>query len=249
MKNLMKLSLIGLIGLFLMNSCSKDDKTGQVTLFFDHEVQDKPLNLNEFNYLSEAGHPYSVSRMKYYVSNMALIDEDGTIVQLPGIHYRDAEFDDTRSVSYLDIPEGKYVRLVFTFGLDENVNVDGGLPNTLTNINMEWPIPGDQGYHYMKFEGKYDSLGSGVIKNFNLHTGATKGNQNYLNISLPLNDFSLVEEHWNIKVMLDLNEWMQNPTTYDFEVFGPMIMANQSAQEILKANGPSAFSIASVEKN
>ena len=142
----------------------------------------------------------------------------------------------------------KYVQLNFTFGLDENVNVDGGLPNTLTNINMEWPIPGDQGYHYMKFEGKYDSFNSGVIKNFNLHTGATKGNQNYINISLPLNDLVLVDEDWDIHVMLDLNEWMQNPITYDFEVFGPMIMANQDAQDILKANGPSVFSIESIEK-
>ena len=84
-----------------------------------------------------------------------------------------------------EIPAGDYNRISFTFGLNETVNVDGGLPNTQENVNMEWPIPGDQGYHYMKFEGRYQVNGMGDQKNFNLHTGATGGNQNFIEVSVP----------------------------------------------------------------
>lgn len=250
MRKLMKYSLfMSLLGIiFLINGCQKDDQTGQITFIFDHEVQGKSLEFNQFDYLSPAGHPYSVTRLKYYISEMELTEENGTIVSLPGVHYREVGVPETEQVTYIEIPQGKYTKLDFIYGLDEVTNVDGGLPNTTTNINMEWPIPGDQGYHYMKFEGKYDSLASGIIKNFNLHTGATKGNQNYLRISMPLNSFNLVDENWEIKLMMDLNEWMQNPMVYDFETFGPMIMANQNAQDILKANGVSVFSVESVQK-
>ena len=57
--------------------------------------------------MSEAGHTFSVSRMKYYVSNISLIEQGGSIIDLPGIHYRDAEFEETRSITYMDVPEGK----------------------------------------------------------------------------------------------------------------------------------------------
>ncbi len=250
MKNLMSyvvfLSLLGLV--VLITGCQKDTMDNQVSLVFQHEVDGKDLVFNQFDYQSPAGHPFSVSRLKFYLSNMELLRDDGTVVSLPGVHYRDVEVPETDRIRYNNIPEGKYTHLNFVYGLDETLNVDGGLPNTTTNINMEWPIPGDQGYHYMKFEGKYDSLDSGVIKNFNLHTGATKGNQNYIDISLPLNNLELTGGNWEINLMMDLNEWMRNPQIYDFETFGPMIMANQAAQEILKANGTTAFRIASVDK-
>jgi hypothetical protein len=229
-------------------SCKKDKDPGFITLVFNHTVAGEALEFENIIYPARAGHIYSVIRLKYYVSNFNLHNANGSIVEVNKVHYRDAEMEETKSLSLGEIPYGDYNKISFIFGLDEETNVDGGLPNTQTNINMEWPIPGDQGYHYMKFEGKYDSLDMGVIKNFNLHTGATMGNQNYVEVSLPLSSFSVDGNSWKINLEMDLNEWLQNPNVYDFEEFGSLIMMNQTAQSVLKANGATVFSISSVLK-
>lgn len=238
--------LIFLISAFF--ACKKEQNDGHVTVYLDHEVAGQPLDFDEIKYTSKAGHPYSVARLKYYVSRVVLHEANGNAIELAGVHYRDAAEADTRSFSSDKVPSGTYDRVSFIYGLDETTNVDGGLPNTQTNINMEWPIPGDQGYHYMKLEGKYDSLASGVIKNFNLHTGATMGNQNYIEVSLPLSPFTVDGNTWGITLVMDINEWLENPNTWDFEAYGPMIMMNQNAQEVLKANGATVFKIGKVEK-
>ena len=74
------------------------------------------------------------------------------------------------------------------------------------------------------------------------------GNQNYFNVELPVTSFSIDDNTWGIYLDMDLNEWLENPNTWDFEEFGPMIMMNQAAQTVLKANGASVFSVGRVEK-
>ncbi len=234
--------------LLTVYACDKDDEPGVVNIYLTQSVGDQAVEFDTIKYTSKAGHIYSVARVKYYISNVELHEEDGTTYALEDVHYRDAADETTRTLSFADVPVGTYNKISFTYGLDEQTNVDDGLPNSTTNINMEWPIPGDQGYHYMKFEGKYDSLGSGVIKNFNLHTGATMGNQNFVDMELPLTTFSIDDNSWGISLNMDVNEWLQNPTDWDFETYGPMIMMNQAAQEVLKANASTVFSIESVVK-
>ena len=42
---------------------------------------------------------------------------------------------------------------------------------------------------------------------------------------------------------MDINQWFTNPHTFDWEVFGGSIMQNQEAQELLRDNGVSVFSL------
>jgi hypothetical protein len=248
-KWLLPISLTLLFFSILLTSCKKEEAACLVRLNFDHLVQGQDLQLNDTWYTCAAGHKFQVARLKYYVSNFTLTDTDGGVFETKEVHYRDVEKPDTRSFTLKDVPKGEYAFISFVFGLDEVTNVDGGLPNTTTNINMEWPIPGDQGYHYMKLEGKYDSLGLGVVKNFNLHTGAAKNNQNYIQISLPFHHPATMDGGtWRLDLSMDLNEWLQNPNVYDFDVFGSMIMENQDAQQALKENGKDVFSVISLEK-
>lgn len=248
MKNTNLLLTIPLL-LLLISGCEKDEDPGFVRLNFDHQVAGQELKLNDIWYDCAAGHKFQVARVKYYVSDFTLKNADGGVFESREVHYRDVQDPETRSFLLKDVPRGEYASISFIFGLDELTNVDGGLPNTTTNINMEWPLPGDQGYHYMKFEGRWDSLGTGVLKNFNLHTGATANNQNYVQITLPFDhSLSMNGQTWNLDLSMDLNEWLQNPNVYDFETFGPMIMANQDAQLVLKQNGSDVFRVMSMEK-
>ncbi|MCB9289789.1 MAG: hypothetical protein H6560_20965 [Lewinellaceae bacterium] len=240
---------LAFIFLFLLG-CNKDDPGGSLLqLNFDHTVGGVELNLNDTWYNSAAGHPFMVERLKYYTSNFALQNAEGELVEVREVHYRDAEKPDTRTFEWMEVPPGEYTALSFVFGLDETVNVHGGLPNTTTNINMEWPLPGEEGYHYMKFEGRYNANGAGDIKPFNLHTGPTGNNKNYIRVSLPFSQpVKLSGGTWQLNLSMDLSEWLQNPNVYDFEAFGAMIMANQNAQQVLHENGSNVFSIRKIEK-
>jgi hypothetical protein len=235
----------------IFSSCNDDDETGpgDVQIQLSFEVDGDELVFDDMRYLSQAGHSFSVIRLKFYLSNIVLHEADGNFHPVNNIFYIDATEASSATIPLGEIPEGRYTSMSFDYGLDETVNVNGGLPNTFENINMEWPIPGDQGYHYMKFEGKYNSFGTGEIKNFNLHTGATGGNQNYISYNLDLSDLTINQNNWTIGLDMDLNEWLENPHIYDFDFFGPMIMANQDAQVVLRENGLSVISIGSVTKN
>ncbi len=245
----LKISIFAFI-LFSVLSCKKDEDNGpgSITIQLDHTVKGDPVEIENIKYTCQAGHTFSVVNLKYYLSEIELHAKDGSSISVVDVHLRDIHDLSTEQYTVEDIPDGDYNSISFIFGLDETTNVDGGLENTIENINMEWPIPGDQGYHYMKFEGRYDSLGTGVIRNFNIHTGATMGNQNYFEVSMPFSEAAVRSNSWTINVSMDLNEWLQNPNTYDFDGM-EMIMMNQAAQELLKANGASVFSIASVRKN
>jgi hypothetical protein len=232
---------------FAVPGCKKDKDSGTLQLHLREANGSLDLSFDKLIYASEAGHTYSVVTLRYYLSRILLGGAvPGTLYDLADVVYRDARDPETALLTVPDIPNGSYTGLTFIFGLDDVMNVDGGLPNTVENINMEWPIPGDQGYHYMKFEGKYDVYDSGTINSYNLHLGATGGNQNFFAVTLPL---SLVIDgnDWMVELTMDVNEWLQNPNTYDFETFGPAIMMNQTAQETLRENGATIFSVTAVE--
>lgn len=227
----------------LMTACKEDPVPGEIVLNFEHKVADQAFEFDNMIYNSPAGHPFSISTLKYYVSNITLHNTDGANYEADDIHYREEGDDATKVLTLEKVPSGSYNKISFVFGLDAETNVDDGLENTLTNQNMVWPIPGDQGYHYMKFEGRYDSLSTGVIKHFNLHTGATMGNQNFVEITVDLpNSITLDNNTWEVDMMMDMMEWLQNPNVYDFAEFGQAIMMNQNAQEVLKANGVTVWS-------
>ena len=250
MKNLFFTAIVcGAIAALFFTACDKNSDTqAAVILQFDHVVGTKALELNKIQYNALAGHLYSVERLKYYVSRIVLHRADGSAFQTSAVHYREEGADETASLTLPDVPEGEYTHLSFIVGLDEATNQPNKLPQTVQNINMEWPIPGQEGYHYMKFEGKYDSMGSGIVKSFNLHTGAVNNQPYYVAVDLPLAGLSVSGDTWQIRLKMDLNEWLQDPHTYDFEQFGPGIMAKPDAQQMLMENGASLFSVGSIER-
>ena len=99
--------------------------------------------------------------------------------------------------------------------------------------NMEWPIPMGGGYHYMKFEGKYQK-GDATKQNFQMHTGPLK-TVDYsiyrkfdMNISLA-NDVS-------VTLTQHIDKWMTTPNTLDLADI-TMIMGNAEMQQKLLENG------------
>ena len=123
-------------------SCSDDDGFGTFTLQLNHTVEGEPVEIEQLKYSSQAGHIYSVVNLKCYLSNIVLYDNEGGSFSYDQVHLiRDIHDPSTEEIVMADVPDGTFTSLSFTFGLDETINIDGGLDNTIENINMEWPIP------------------------------------------------------------------------------------------------------------
>ncbi len=252
MKSKIKVSIgkcaLLMFAILLFVGCKGNEEKTGIIINMAYSVNGKELEVEKKLYPTKAGHTYEVHRLKYYLSDIALEDEHGNSVLLDNAHLFDILRPSSNTFTFGQIPLRSYKKLSFVFGLDESKCKEGGLPNTIENNRMEWPVPGEKGYHYMKFEGKYDSLNTGVMKNFNLHTGPTKNNKNYVHISLDLPKIKAGKPQFKITLDMDLDKIIHGPNNYDFAMFGQGIMANQKAQAILKQNMQNVFTIKSINR-
>ncbi len=223
---------------FLLACGNSDDDQGAVTVHFNHSVAGAALEHEAIVYTNAAGNQYSVTRLEYIVSDIALETAGGKRVELAEFHYRNAFVGATRSVA-AKVPGGQYATLLFTFGIAGPKNETGALPSVDHFNNMAWPAPMGGGYHYMRMEGLFRT--DDGEEAFLTHTGPAGGEDFSLGVSLPLS-LTVSGDEWTIAVVMDLNEWYDAPSRYDFGGRGG-IMGNADAQSILQGNGATVFSL------
>ncbi|MCF8366442.1 MAG: hypothetical protein K9H16_11710 [Bacteroidales bacterium] len=226
---------------------SNDEKpqpaTALLSLKFEHIVGDDPLMFNQMIYTNAFGNPYSVETLKYFISDIKLTSAQGSEYLIDAEHYVDG-LDSSTSLfeTGAAIPLGEYSSVSFIFGLNKEKNLPGLFPNAPESL-MEWPPAMGTGYHYMKLEGKTDS--SGVINNFQAHTGPTMNNQNFIELTVPNSSFMVSGNSTTITIKMDINKWWANPNILDLNTVSG-IMGNQEMQLKLKANGEDVFSFGGV---
>ncbi len=240
MKNAIKF-LFGLSALLTLNSCGEEEDSveyANVVFIFSHQVAEQALILDDISYTNEAGNNFSVETLKYFISDITFHGADGDDVFFDFEHYVDARDGVTLSIgSATEVPFGEYTHVSFTFGLNAEKNTNGRFVNPPENL-MEWPMAMGEGYHYMKLEGKFDSLGT--TKNYQCHTGPTMGNSNFVVVTLPDSEFTVSASNVSLEIDMDIAKWWETPNTLDLNDM-TMIMGNQSMQEQLQANGANVF--------
>ncbi len=239
-------NFIILLLLLMLTACRQNDKKIRVDLNILHVVKGVPLQFEDKIYQTKAGNPYVVYRLKYYLSDFTFTGEDESIFLVDTAILCNAKEPESCRIHFNDIPLKSYKKLSFILGLSEQKNVEGGLENTMKNNRMEWPIIGEKGYHFMKFEGRYDSLTTGKWLNFNLHTGPTGNHKNYVIIQLPLPKI-VKRKDFQINMEMDIDRLLHGPVDYNFATFGQSIMGNQNAQQTIKDNAKDVFRIMSVK--
>ena len=243
-KTFRSIVLLVVISAMTMVSCRKDKETSKISLSFIHKVGNEELEFDTVKYTNAVGHSYEVRTLKYFISNIVFSKSDGSKNVYKTPIYINAEDPSTLTHTNIEIPLGIYESIGITFGIDSNMNVSDTL-TTVEEASMAWP-DGNQGggYHYLKLEGTYDSLGvDSVNKNYNIHTGGIMGNPHDFNVIFENSAFTINEDGLSFKIIMDVNEWFTSPHNYDFSDYGHMIMMNMTAQMQLKENGSSVFSI------
>ncbi len=240
-----KYFLVTIIGLSVLTACKKDNEDpipvtpaeNSILLNLGHEVDGQSLLFDTLIYTNDAGSQYGVSRLWYYLSQVSLIRPDSSTLLIKNYQFIDAATSSTNQMLVSGIPAGTYIGLKFNIGLDSAQNITGGLPITVENLNMEWPVQMGGGYHFMKFEGHASDTAGDY--GFAMHLGLNA----YLVSCVAYGEIQITSGEKEVNMVMNLNEWFRNPDVYDFNVDGNYSMGVMSAMVKLKQNGADVFSI------
>lgn len=232
-----------ILAVVALASCRKEKEnvipvptTGDLAINVGYHIDGKQLLFDSLMYTNAAGNIYSVTKVHYYLSRFRLYSEGEIKYVSDTIVYVDAQ--QFMSVTFRNMPVTTYDSVSFHIGLDEAQNMSNSLPATTENINMGWPDVMGGGYHFLKLEGHWmDTTGklgyamhigkngflvkSGVKKNITIRGGKTS----------------------DIKLMMNINEWFENPHTYNLAKDGVYSMGNAPLMKMLSENGSDVFTL------
>lgn len=259
--------LAGVVGIGCDDSSTSPEDPVTVRVHFEHESSGTarggaPLVFDQILYTNDAGNAYSVKVLRYIISDVTLHTADWSI-SYDMVHYRDARESFTRTARLEELPAATYEAISFTFGLDEEKNLDpsqgGLLPQTPLWEAMRWPATWGGGYHYMKLEGDLATDTTSV--SYLTHAGKRQAQEDpvfgtdpepfhhYFRVTLNTDDIEMEPgEQWDVTILMDVNAWYDtNPLgTYDLSDYPGGMMMNTDAQNLLETNGPSVFSLGAV---
>jgi len=254
-----------ILSLLFAVSCKKDKKetpldTGNMVIKFTHLIDGQSLQQDTMKYINAAGSVYSITEVKYFVSELTLYKSDGSkqlINQWEEIHFVDEDLPDTKTWNVYDkIPIGTYDSITFVFGITEEKNKSFMYVNP-PEVNMMWPDILGGGYHYLMINGFWkNTLQQNEPYNFHLgigqlYAGSTISTdsivgyvQNYFTVHLPNSSFTIQkDETKEIQFIMNIESWFKTPHIYDHNYWGGAIMQKQLAMQMAKENGWDVFSI------
>lgn len=221
----------------IFTSCKKDtattseydtNKKGELSVEFDNIVGSSDLQLNTGSYTNSSNETYTVTTLKYFVSNFVLTRVDGTVYTVPqdSCYFLIDESDSSTHEPIVKIPEGEYKTLSFGLGVDSLRNTmdasmrTGNLDPTGIASGMYWSW--NSGYINFKVEGT--SPAAGMMGSYMYHIGGFGGKtsstaNNYRTITLDLTARGTAKvkasktEPTNIHLMVDVNKLFTGAST------------------------------------
>jgi hypothetical protein len=238
----MFLSLLNLI------SCKKEQVEveqghGNIVFNFLHYVNGSSVITDSMIYTNAAGNDYLITEIQYFISDVLLHKDDGSRILIDDwedIHYVDNDIPSTmRWEVYDEIPEGDYDSISFTFGICEEKNYSLRFVNPPESF-MTWPEYLGGGYHYLKLNGKWSNDTLTQNRPFEFHLGIGQiydtNNvvvdfiQNFFSVSLPNSTFNIEKEKTvELNIVMNIENWFQNPYVYDHGNYEENTMQNQEA--------------------
>ncbi len=258
-------NMILFFAILLIAGCDSDEpvdepdiQTGRLKIIFEHRVDEQPLQFDTMQYMNEAGNPYMVNEIQYFISDVKLHhDGDARVLNdWNDSHYVDTDLPETQTWEVYDkIDPGSYDSISFTFGFLPEKNISFMYVNP-PEKDMFWPEFLGGGYHYMKLNGKWLPEGqTNQTLPFDFHLGRGQHYYSYpdsitgyidnqFNVSLPASEFSLkAGETKTFSIIMNVENWFKGPNVYDHDVFGGYIMQNQEAMQKVKENGHNVFTV------
>jgi hypothetical protein len=174
----------------------------KVVIKFEHIANGKKIVLNDSTYTNAFAEKYTVSKLKYYISNISFTTK-GALETDKKVFLIDASKND----SIVKIDGRKIVGISFMIGVDSALNCSGAQSGALDPLNdMFWTW--NNGYVFFKLEGT-SSSSTADRNRIEQHIGGYKGEYKAMRkIFLPIKKISNtiiiqmnLDKYWdNIKV-------------------------------------------------
>lgn len=220
MENIAKIALMILSTILI--SCAKEEvkinntnvnSSTNVNITFNNVVSNIPINTITSEYTNAANNKYTVDLLKYYVTNVVLVNENGGEWLAKNYNLIDMSVPSQNTISLKNVPMGKYTKMLFILGVDSSRNTSGVQDGFLDpSYGMIWTW--NTGYIFFKHEGTYtNSNNEKKPLRFHLGTSPARG---FVNITLPA--VNLKENTNTFVVNFDLNKAYSSKTIIDFNV-------------------------------
>ncbi len=160
---------------FFLNSCDKDAENASLKFHWHNQLGDLPVAYN-LAFETENGRQFSLSGCHYYVSNIVLIQEDGTELPIGDTVFLVSPAE--RDYELGMVPTGNYKGFKFMLGVDSLRNHADptlqpvGSPLAVQTPSMHWSW--NSGYLFFRLEGMVDSTATSdqaPNKEFSYHVG------------------------------------------------------------------------------
>jgi hypothetical protein len=195
------------------NTREKNKAAGIAEFHFIHKAGEQLLNAAS-TYKNAWGEEFTITRFRYYISNIEFITKEGKTIKPGGENYFLLDEEDEFSKNFsTTIPAGTYNAISFLVGVDSLCNVSGAQTGALDPLNgMFWTWK--SGYIMAKMEGR--SPASSLPGNlFEYHIGGYKGKENVVKkiiLDFPGGEKTFLQNKITvIEISADALEWFQDP--------------------------------------
>ncbi len=200
-------------------SAKQGDKSGSdITLSFENFAGDSLLKFDTVKYINAVGQKFTISKLRYYISNIHLVSADGNDYLLNDYYLVDEDEPDSKRILLKGVPSGKYSGISFTLGVDSLRNCSGIQSGALDPVKgMFWAW--NTGYIFLKIEGKSaQSTSPGNIIEF--HIGGYQQPANCIRtIKLNFKEEKVISNNTinsTLKIKADALEIFKSPVNIDF---------------------------------
>jgi len=162
---------------------------GHLDLSFDHLFDGSALTLGTAHE-SATGARVQVDTLRYWVSNVVLVNTDGELYRFPSAFYlvEQTQANDRTTIALDGVPDGVYTTLRLGIGVDadHNHSLDLFEGELSTELDMHWDW--STGFIFLKVEGTHGP--TGPEEEFAIHIG---NDAMYQPVSIPLDGFAIAE--------------------------------------------------------
>ena len=236
------LSLFALAAVVLGAGCRKkpletpEPSTGTLRIAFRNVVGAQNVVLGPTMYTTASGDSFSISMLKYFISNIELLDASGNAMKPePTYNLIDQSPDGSRVATGEGFANGTYTQIRFMIGVDSARNVSGAQTGDLdpagTASGMFWDW--NTGYIMAKLEGT-SPQSSGESGSLIYHIGGIHGRSNVIrSVTLPLPSPAVIRggKVTELHISADIREWFTSPESISFATT-PTAMGGEWAVKI-----------------
>ena len=225
-------------------------KFGTATIIFNNTVNKQLLVLNDSTYSNPFGEQYSLSKFKYYVSGIKLLNSQKKWVLKPGYYLVNQSIDSSLQIN-IALQENSYDSIAFLLGVDSARNTSGAQKGALDPLNdMFWTW--QSGYIMQKLEGT--SSQSSIVNNkIEYHIGGYMGTNSVLQqvvLSFSINNLLVIKRGSNsiININADVNCFWSGVMDVRIKE-NPVCSSPGELAKQMAANFSNLFSVTSVVNN